>query len=265
MTAQRKPTLLLLTIVLVLLCTVQALAGIDQQVRITATDPVAGEQLAIDQQLFLRISYESEIPLRFQLSAYRKGEKLAFGFYSNKPELNPAGRDDALGWVGFSNVTVIDEIRVQIQDTDGKLVGEISQPLPFTWQTATGEAIPDKAAWVTKMERHQAWQRENLFDPLEQKKKTLTEMLFYLNSAAVPLYLLFQIYALMKFRGRWRDLAIIPLVSLLPMVLAALSSFGMPLRYWVILLFRGVPFVLLYLLVVWYVRRRSLSKASESK
>jgi len=252
----KAPRILFLT-ALALLCAVQAFADIGHQVRITATDPVVGEPLAVDQQLFLRVSYTSEVPLRLLFSAYRDGKKLEFGFYSSQPELQAAGQEEVVGWIGFSNVTHIDEVRVAILDAEQKQIAEISQPFNFSWEATGVEAGGEKADWVDKLQHHQEWRRGNTFDPTAQKKENVIDLLFFLNSATIPLYLFMQVYALRKFRGRWRELATIPLLSLLPLVLGSIIGFGMDLRYWVVLVFRGIPFALAYIILLWLARRKA--------
>jgi len=245
--------------ILFLLCVAPVWADFDLHVQLAETDPESGGSLAVDQQLFLKVTYRSDIPLVFRYSAYLHGEKLEAGFYSGHPELQSAGESQALGWIGFSTVTHIDELRVEILNGERQKIAEISRPFEFSWKQAA--AIPgerQKADWVKKLERHEEWQRAQTFDPFEQRKKTLNEFLFYLNCASIPLYLLLQGYALWRFRGRWRDLATVPLVSLVPLVLASLVGFGMELRYWVVFIFRGTPFALAYLVALWLARRRNL-------
>ncbi|WP_146032979.1 hypothetical protein [Geothermobacter hydrogeniphilus] len=259
MTVAYKTCRLLLLIALVPFYVVPAQADFNLHVRLVTTDPQPGNSLAVDQQLFLKVAYQSDIPLAFRYAAYLHGEKLEAGFYSGHPELQRAGAGEALGWIGFSNVTHIDEVRVEILNAERQKIAEISKPFTFSWKAAagvTGERV--KPNWVKKLERHQDWVRERISDPFEQRKKSFDALLFYLNCASIPFYLLLQGYALWRFHGRWRDLATVPLVSLVPLVLASLVGFGMELSYWVVFIFRGTPFALVYLLAVWLARRRML-------
>ncbi len=258
---RRINRLLLPPLMLVLLCAAPAGADFNLHVRIVETDPQAGGALEIDQQLFFRLAYQSDIPLVFRFSAYSRGQKLEYGFYTGYPELQSAGEGEALGWIGFTNVTHIDEVRVAILNARREKIGEIVKPFPFSWKEPGSVAGQrKKPGWVARLQRHQDWLRDRLSDPFAQRERTLRDWLFYLNVVSVPLYLLLQAYALYRFRGRWRDLATIPLVSLAPLVFASLVGFGMELRYWVVFIFRGTPFALLFMVVLWWFRRRSLRR-----
>jgi len=245
---------------------VSARADFDLHVRLLDSDPRAGESLEIDQQLFFRLGYESDIPLVFTYAAYSHGQKLEYGFYTGYPELQNAGEGEALGWIGFTNVTHIDEVRVEILNGEREKIGELSLPFPFSWKKPEGTPTErKKPLWVEQLERHQNWLRGNLADPFASKQRLLRDWLFYLNVASVPLYLLLQAYMLHRYRGRWRDLASVPLVSLLPLVLASIVGFGMELRYWVVFIFRGTPFALSYLIFLWWFRYRSQKDAEDSQ
>lgn len=243
-----------------------AWADFNLHVKLVDSDPQPGESLEIDQQLFFRVAYESDVPLVFTYSAYLKGRKLEYGFYTGYPELQNAGKGEALGWIGFTNVTHIDEVRIHILNSEREQIGEIRQPFPFSWTKPVG--VPTerkKPLWVEQLERHQNWLRGNLADPFDSRQRMLRDWLFYLNVVSVPLYLLLQGYMLHRYRGRWRDLASVPLVSLLPLVLASIVGFGMELRYWVVFIFRGTPFALSYLLFLWWFRYRSQKDAAEKQ
>ena len=251
--------LLLVLMALLLLGATPVRADFDLHVQLAETDPGDGGTLAVEQQLFLKVDYRSDIPLVFQYSAYLHGEKLEADFYSGHPQLQSAGEHAALGWIGFSSPTSIDELRVEILNAKRQKIGEISKPFNFLWKNAaavTGER--PKAGWVSRLERYEDRQRTNAVDPFEQRRRAIEAFLFGLDFVSIPLYVLLQVYTLWLFRGRWRDLAAVPLVSLVPLVLASLVGFGMELRYWVILILRGTPFVLVYLIVVWLAYRRML-------
>ncbi|GAB6084635.1 hypothetical protein JCM30471_35490 [Desulfuromonas carbonis] len=242
---------------LLLLSAPPAWADFDLHVNLAATDPGEGGTLAVEQQLYMKVDYRSDIPLVFAYSAYSQGEKLEADFYSGYPQLQSAGEHEALGWIGFSSPTQIDELRVEILDANRQKIGEIAKPFTFFWkQTAAATGERPKAAWVSQLERYEERQRTLTVDPFEQRRRNLDGLLFGLDFVSIPLYLLLQGYTLWRFRGRWRDLAAIPLVSLVPLVLASLVGFGMELRYWVVFIFRGTPFALAYLIAVWLGYRR---------
>jgi len=243
---------------LLLLSAPAAWADFDLHVRLADTDPGDGGTLAVEQQLFVKVDYRSDIPLVFAYAAYSQGEKLEADFYTGYPQLQSAGEHEALGWIGFSSPTQIDELRVEILDANRQKIGEISKPFTFFWKnTAAVAAERPRAAWVSQLERYEERQRTVTVDPFEQRRRTLDGLLFGLDFVSIPLYLLLQGYTLWRFRGRWRDLALVPLISLVPLVLASLVGFGMELRYWVVFIMRGTPFALVYLIAVWLVYRRT--------
>ena len=244
---------------LLLLAATPARGDFDLHVQLAETDPGVGGTLAVEQQLFLKVDYRSDIPLVFQYSAYLHGEKQEADFYSGYPQLQSAGQHAALGWIGFSSPTQIDELRIDIFDAKRQKIGEISKPFSFLWENAaavTGKR--HKAPWVSQLERYEERERLNTVDPFEKRRRALDAFLFGLDIVSIPLYGLLQFFTLWRFRGRWRDLAAVPLVSLVPLVLGSLIGFGMELRYWVVFIFRGTPFALLYLIIVWLTYRRML-------
>ena len=241
-------------------------ANFDLHVQLAATDPGNGGALAVEQQLFLKVAYRSDIPLVFSYSAYLHGEKREADFYTGYPQLQGAGEHEALGWIGYSSPTQIDELRIEILDANRRKIGEISRPFKFFWKpTAAVTGERSKADWISSLERFEEHQRTIAVDPFDQRRRTLEALLFGLDFVSIPLYLLLQGYTLWRFRGRWRDLAIVPLISLVPLVLASLVGFGMELRYWVIFILRGTPFALAYLVAVWLGYRRMLKMERDRK
>ncbi|RME37425.1 MAG: hypothetical protein D6794_07020, partial [Deltaproteobacteria bacterium] len=172
-------------------------ADFDLHVRLLDSDPKPGESLEVDQQLFFRVGYESDVPLVFTYSAYSRGRKLEYGFYTGYPELQKPGQSEALGWIGFTNVTHIDEVHIEILNAQREKIGELVVPFSFSW-TAPASVSSDrkKPQWVEQLERHENWLRGNMVDPFATKQRMLRDWLFYLNVASVPIYLLLQAYML---------------------------------------------------------------------
>ncbi len=90
-----------------------------------------------------------------------------------------------------------------------------------------------------------------MFDPKAGKQGTLIDAFFVLSLVTIPIYLYLQVRFLRKWRRRWRQLAVIPIVSVTPLLALPVFGLGLDFRLWIIFLFRGMPLALVFLVCVW--------------
>jgi len=76
----------------------------------------AGATIATGDKLYLRISYESQVPVRFQIEAFRQALRRRRRYQLHTPY--NAGQGEALAWISFSAPLRVDEIRVTAFDME---------------------------------------------------------------------------------------------------------------------------------------------------
>lgn len=225
------------------------------QLNVLEQDPENGAVIGLGDHLTLRVSYTSGQPLRFRVDAFREGSILEVGAITNPGTLQPSGEGETLVWIGFSNATHIDGVRITAIDAEWRELEALSVATDVTWRADAASPPRTPAAWVTKLQKSERRESDFTYDPLPKPAESLIDIFFLVSLVSLPVYLLLQVQMLRLYRTRWRELAAVPLVSLLPLILFSLIGFGMNLGLWASFLFRCVPFALLYLLVLWVVKR----------
>jgi len=227
---------------------------------ITAVDPASGSTLAFGDKAYFRLSYSSSAPLRFQIRALRAGELYEVGFSTSKPSLHASGPGHALAWLTFDNATHIDEIHIELLDVQWQKTATVSLPIELTWHAAAvdAEQTPPRqtAEWIDELGKVERRKQDYLYDPAPIKHGELNEFMFLVTLISVPLYLLIQVQMLRRYKKRWRELATVPLVTILPLILFGLIiGYDFDSSLWLAFLFRATPFALLYLLTLWVVKQ----------
>lgn len=231
------------------------------QVEIVATDPAEAAILGFDEQLYLRLAYRSAIPLRFEPRAFFEGEPRTFAARVSHPRLHPPGEGEALAWISFSDPTHIDEVRINLLDAEWRPLDTVSRPVDLRWRTAGPEIARQPAAWVDILSRAERRQMDYVYDPVPQEHGLMTDLMFLITVASAPVYLLLQVQMLRRYRGRWRELSAVPLITAVPLTLyAVLIGFDLDPELWLAFLFRCTPFALLYLLALWLIKRLRTAK-----
>ncbi len=225
------------------------------QLRVLAQDPEAKAVLGLNDRLALHIGYASEQAVRFQVSAMLQGQLLEVGAVTSPAALQPSGEGESLVWIGFANATHIDTVRVTALDAQWQPLESLSVAADVTWRPLEVSLSRTPAAWVKSLEKSERREVDFTYDPLPKPTESLWDVFFLVSVASLPIYLLLQFMMLRNYRKRWRELAAVPLVSLLPLVIFSMIGFGMDLQLWASFLFRCVPFALLYLLVLWVFKR----------
>lgn len=236
----------------------------DFSARIVAFDPPAGTELDAYDKLYLHIAYESDRQVRFKVVPLRNGLELEYGLMTSSTMVWPSGTQDALAWISFSNATRIDEVHIVVLDSDWHKLGLIGLKLDISWNSTPVEVQRKPVEWVEKLIRKNRLRQEFAFDPNPQKQEVVYDAFFYASVILIPLYLLLQIRFLYAWRGRWRELATVPIISVTPLIVMALLGLGIELRLWIIFIFRGMPFALLYLLALWFAKQMSEKKKADT-
>lgn len=221
--------------------------------QILATDPVAGSTVSTGDKLYLRLNYESRVPVRFLPEAMRQGLRQEDAVTSSTPPY-AAGRGEALVWISFSRPVRIDEIRVTAFDMEWQELATLPAELIVTWEDQPAAEERVLATWVSPLGKQHRQVFDQAYDPLPEKPETLFDVFFLLSIMAIPIYLALQVRMLIRYRDGWRKYALAPLLPVLPLCLYSLFGLGLHTEHWIIFLFRYFPAALGYLLIVWIVK-----------
>jgi hypothetical protein len=221
--------------------------------RIVVTDPGDGTTIASGDKLYLRLSYESVVPVRFQAEAFRQGVRQDDIITSSTPPYD-AGRGEALAWISFTSPIRIDELRVTAFDMEWQELGAQTAALVVTWEGEASTEPRAPAEWVGPMLKRHRQVFDQAFDPQPEKPAPLFDIFFLISIMAIPLYLAMQIKMLVRCPSGWKRYVIAPLLPIVPLCLYSLFGLGMKTAYWIIFLFRFFPAALAYLTIVWVVK-----------
>jgi hypothetical protein len=224
-------------------------------VTVEALDPSVESIIGSDELLYGLINYKSDIPLRFQAIAMHQGQVLEVGAIKNPGVLHEPGTGKALVWVGYTNPTHIDAIRVSVLDEEWHELYQLNKEADVTWQGDTSVEPRDTAEWVNTLTKTERRKMDFVYDPAPQKFGTLYDILFFLTMASFPAYVLLQLHMLWRYNYRWRELAIMPLFPYLIVLFYVIAGLGIETSLLVTFLFRYTPLALLYLVCLWIAKR----------
>lgn len=165
------------------------------QIELYDIDPAGVTTVPPNTNVYGRIVYTTDAPVRLVLVPYRNGEPVQDGFYnSGSPQYAP-GSGETVAWFGFDKAQTIDEIRAVANDFHGKVFAEDSIGQTLRWRD--GAAKPQKAAWVEPLLKAE----KNVIVPPPAEfgwfAAAITQLFFLL----VPLSVGLQIYAWYKLHG----------------------------------------------------------------
>lgn len=245
-----KTIFVLLLLVLVVAAPHSVAETSQAKVSLLASDPVAEVNIGLGDKLYLRLAYDSPVPVRFQVEALRDEVPQEKAFAATTPPYD-AGRGEAMTWIGFPVPVHIDAVRVTAYDYEWREIGTVTAPLNIRWsEHATGE-VRHLAEWVGPLMKQQRIVFDTHFDPQPEKPELLFNLLLVVSLVSVPFYLLLQLQLLLRLRGEWRTYALAPLLAIFPLCLYSLIGLGLQLNHWVIFLFRFFPISCLYLGALW--------------
>jgi hypothetical protein len=241
-----------------------AVAQTPPVVRVTGITPDSGSTLARGQNVYVRVAYESDQPLRFQAAGYFEGsrhDKLAM----NPSAVHPAGSGEALVWVFAHDDTRIDEIHVRVCDAGWKELFAVPASAAVEWRAGAPDA--PEAPWAAELA---AAQQRAVSQAIEAEPgestvlgklwSVIVTLLVPLAFLSLPAYPLFQFYALWKLRGTARLLSALPLVFMLPIYGYSFFALSKGSNLWPLFAIFASPVALIVVIVVMIVARR---KAAE--
>ena len=224
-------------------------------VKIVAIDPAVRSELAVEDKLYVKVEYVSKLPLRFQAVAMRNGSALEVGAIKNHALLHPPGTGEALAWVMYLNTTHIDSVRLNVFNEQWQPLFQLTRVVDVTWQESAPVAERQVADWVKPLDRSERRLTDFFYDPAPKQFAALYDAFFYINLAAIPFYILMQIYMLSRYRYRWRELAMIPVFPYLIAGFYVLVGIDIEQSLLITFLFRYTFVAFLWLCLLWLAKR----------
>jgi hypothetical protein len=223
--------------------------------RIVATDPAATETLNRGDALYVRIAYDSDMPVRFQVDGFANGERIG-GAATNPAPVYPAGQGEAIVWLSLYQPVYMDEVRVRVNDAHWEVQQVLSQPVSLYWERQPRASPRVEAPWVRALSSEQ-----QSLARAAQQAAAATEgfdvytLLVMLMGWSVPGYLVLQVYMLSRYRGGWRKAAMAPLALMVPLLAYTVFALLAGSNLWPLLLIFLTPLTFVYLVALGLVKR----------
>lgn len=229
---------------------------------IVETDPKAGSVLQANEPLSVHITYQSDMPLRFETAGYSGGAKIQKSVAMNTAPSYPAGSGEAIAWLSYAEETSIDEVRITLSDKYWKQLDTLSVPIHMTWNGITPQQWRERAPWVTQLSSaHQNMTSQAIRASASGNAGGIDmfDILIPLMAWTIPLYFFLQIYMLKKYQGAWCKAALAPLLVMAPVLAYTGIALFSKSNLWPLLMLFVTPVLALYLIGVlicrYFVRR----------
>lgn len=120
-----------------------------QNIRVEVLDshPSAGSTLRPDEPMYVRLAYQSDMPLHFRLTGFANGVELQPS-YAHPAPLQPAGNLETIVWTGYPDGTAIDELRVVATNENSETVYVLSLSWNMLWSEEYAESLPEPGEWI---------------------------------------------------------------------------------------------------------------------
>lgn len=119
-------------------------------VHILEFDPPAGTTLAPSEPLYVRVSYESDAPMRLRVIGYLEGKRIEAHYFTVSPTdaLYPAGSGEIATYVAYVGKTHVDEVRIEVLNEHSDLIYSVPMPVEMRWSGRTTQRWREPAEWV---------------------------------------------------------------------------------------------------------------------
>jgi hypothetical protein len=246
----RKPAILLINALLLL----AAVAGSSLQAEsltVTLMERYPeGEVLRAGQNLYLRIRYQSDEPVRFQAQAIDGGRHLP-GVMMNPAPLYPAGEGEALAWIAFAGEAYPPRLEVHVSNHSWKTLTVMTvTPVPV-WSTVSAAPGPTPD-WVTALSDQQQQLTRTVLEQAHHSDGG--DWLIFLMAWSVPGYFMLQGWVWWRWQPPWRQAGLLPLWASVPVTGYTLFALLMGSNLWPLVMLFVMPVLTIYLLAITVVR-----------
>ena len=219
-------------------------------VNIADSDPGLTGRLGKQEPLYLRISYNSDRPVRVRAEGFAGARKI--DAMNNGMPLHVAGQGEALVWIAYDKGTILDRLRISLHDDKWREVHAVSVPVQLQWDAGARRDTHQRAAWVARMvEAQQRMISQQMNDATPAGGMWLGATLM----AAMPAYFVLQVWFAWGWTGGWRTAALLPLTAVVPAIVYSLFALAHGSNLWPLAVIFLAPLGFIYLVVVWAARR----------
>lgn len=252
----RKRLLQLLMLIVLLVMVGLSSPATAASFQLSALDPNVDTTLGSNEPLYIKLDYNSESPVRFLASAVRNGEKREVGAVFSSATLHAAGEGSALVWIAFVNPTHIDKVVVTAYDGAWQRIDSASGQTDVHWSGIPVETPRKPSAWVDELQKKERLKLDYMFDPAPKRPEPVSDIIFVLALLSIPTYIFLQVQMLRRYHKRWREMATVPLITALPMVVYALwVGIGFNVRLWPPFIMYFLLAACFYLLTLWSIKK----------
>lgn len=248
-----KNTMSTVLLIGVLLCYPNLASAFDVELR--ATSPKSPAVLNLDEALYVLIHYQSEEPLRFQAIGTYHGAEIKAKARMNPSQAYPLGEGQAIAWVAYYEGTKIDAVKITVYNANWRLLDSKSLSLSAGWEENQDNSPNPKEPWVNKLNQQQQHHASmaGRQQPLPPSSVLFIQLLFF----AIPVYWILQITLLLKWTGRWRNIACLPLFVSIPLLGYTLFALYAGSNLWPLMMLFITPAVLVALIVIMIIKKVS--------
>ena len=241
-------------------------ADLQVDATLVETDPASPAVLYGNDNVYVRFHYVSNAPVSIWVTPYSNGQKVG-AITSGSPPY-PAGEGEGFAFFACNQACRVDSIHFQAAPQgSGYPSIDQSAPVDFAWDGAPGR-WHTPATWVKPFQDKEAQRQKQVYDaymaqPLGASGVATIIVFGAMLLGALSVCVIWPLYGLIKWRGKWRWLAVAPLALTLLKTLGISADLArdptshnlLPFEYLVI----GV-IVAPYMLLVWLLRRAALRK-----
>jgi hypothetical protein len=233
-------------------------------VSIVEVDPPDGDMLHGHDNVYVHTHYVSDVPIKIWVRPYSHGKEVPA--YSNASFGYVAGEGEALGWFGCIKACDVDSIHIQVATLDsGYPFMDQAVPASYTWDALPG-VQRQPAAWVKPLQdaeavREKVAYKAQMDRPMDSRDYASILIFCLAILACISTCLVWPLWGVAHWRGKWRWLAAAPLVvfgiktlgvavdmsrdttshNLLPFEYLSIGAIAAP-----------------YMLVIWLLRKKAL-------
>ena len=224
------------------------------RILVLETDPASPAILGSWHRFNVRISYVSDEPIRVHGQAFSKGRKVTSAT-SGSP-VYPPGTGEGMFWFPYTEVAQVDRIVLTAYTARSQTtLAEAALDVELRW---TGEKTvpPASADWVRRMDAEaERRHRDEYKAYMNRPTPAWQGVLFFALVWSPVAYLVTQVVALRRFRGRWRVAALVPLVPMAIVLFYTVSAYRAGSNLFPLVLIFTSPIACFYLAALAVVRR----------
>jgi hypothetical protein len=223
--------------------------------KVIETDPASPATLGNWEELYLRVQYDTDSPIRIRGEAY-SGENKVTGITSGAYLYKPTS-GTGMFWFSYTKPMHIDRIVVFAEDArSNQSIAQTEIPVDINW---TGQNVSVKrshAAWVNQALAEQNRKQKESYDAYMSQPTSLWEgSLFFMLIWSVPAYVVLQIFALWRMEGGWQIASTIPLLPMGCVLAYTFYAYSAGSNLFPLILIFTSPLAVIYLVILFIAKK----------